>query len=74
MVVYEIEDYKGNTIMAFRVIEGKVVDLDGCDVADEDADDVFNTRDKKVRIQSTDENFDTHEANVDKICKALGGK
>ena len=51
MVVYEIEDYKGNTILAFRVKKGKITELLNCDIADNDKDYFFNSKDKLIRIQ-----------------------
>ena len=55
MVVYEIEDYTGNTIVAFRVKNGKVVSMLNCDVADIDRDYIFNTKDNLVRLQKMEE-------------------
>ena len=50
--VVEIEDYNGNTIMAFEVTEyGKIVNYDNCDIADIDSDYIFNTDKDLMRIQ-----------------------
>lgn len=50
--VIEIEDYDGNTIMAFQVDNsGKIVKYMDCDIADEDVDYLFNTDKILVRIQ-----------------------
>lgn len=51
MVVYEIEDYNGNTILAFRVKKDKILSMLNCDIADEDKDYLFNSKDNLVRIQ-----------------------
>lgn len=50
--VVEIEDYNGNTIMAFEVNEyGKIVNYDNCDIADIDSDYIFDTDRDLMRIQ-----------------------
>lgn len=50
--VVEIEDYNGNTIMAFEVNEyGKIVNYDNCDIADIDSDYIFDTDKDLMRIQ-----------------------
>jgi len=55
MVVYEIEDSNGNTICSFRVLKGKVVLTDCCEVADIEKDYINNTKDRLVRIQLEEE-------------------
>jgi hypothetical protein len=57
MTVIEIEDYNGNTIMAFRLnmslISKDIAELHKCDIADEDGDYIFNSKENLIRIQST---------------------
>jgi len=59
MTVIEIEDYNGNTVMAFRVSKelshGDFEQFQDCNVADEDGDYIFGTQDNLIRIQSTKE-------------------
>jgi hypothetical protein len=55
MVVYEIEDSEGNTICSFRVVKDRIVKTKNCEVADEDKDYLFITRDKLVRLQLEEE-------------------
>lgn len=50
--VIEIEDYNGNTIMAFNIDEnGNIRDFYNCNVADVDNDFIFNTKKNSIRIQ-----------------------
>lgn len=43
--VIEIEDYNGNTIMAFNIDKnGNIRDFYNCNVADVDNDFIFNTK------------------------------
>lgn len=53
--VIEIEDYNGNTIMAFMIDEkGNVEQYLNCEIADEDDDYIFESDKNLIRIQSTD--------------------
>ena len=55
--VVEIEDYNGNTIMAFETNKyGKIMNYDNCDIADIDSDYIFNTDKDLMRIQVREEN------------------
>ena len=50
--VVEIEDYYGNTIMAFETNKyGKIIKYDNCDIADIDSDYIFDTDKDLMRIQ-----------------------
>lgn len=50
--VIEIEDYNGNTIMAFNIDKnGNIRDFYNCNVADVDNDFIFNTKKNSIRIQ-----------------------
>lgn len=50
--VVEIEDYNGNTIMAFIIDEkGNIIQYQNCDVADIDSDYIFDTDKDLIRIQ-----------------------
>lgn len=50
--VVEIEDYNGNTIMAFEVDKnGIITKYNNCDIADIDSDYIFNTDRDLMRIQ-----------------------
>ena len=51
--VIEIEDYNGNTIMAFEIDEkGNIKQMADCSIADEDFDYSFNTNKNLIRIQA----------------------
>ena len=51
--VIEIEDYNGNTIMAFEIDEkGNIKQMADCSIADEDFDYIFNTNKNLIRIQA----------------------
>lgn len=50
--VIEIEDYNGNTIMAFNIDKnGNIRNFYNCNVADVDNDFIFNTKKNSIRIQ-----------------------
>lgn len=50
--VIEIEDYNGNTIMAFVIDNnGNIEKFLSCDIADIDNDYLFNTDKELIRIQ-----------------------
>lgn len=50
--VIEIEDYNGNTIMAFVIDNnGNIEKFLNCDIADIDNDYLFNTDKELIRIQ-----------------------
>jgi hypothetical protein len=51
--VVEIEDYNGNTIMAFMVDEkGNIIKYDNCDIANVEIDDyLFDSEKEIIRIQ-----------------------
>ena len=50
----EVEDYDGNTIMAFKVNENlEVTKTKDCDVADIDGDYIFESGDELIRIQKS---------------------
>ena len=53
LIVFEIEDYYGNTVMAFTVDEkGNVVKTENCNLADVDGDYIFDTDAPLYRIQA----------------------
>lgn len=55
--VVEIEDYNGNTIMAFETNKyGKIINYNNCDIADIDSDYIFDTDKDLMRIQVRNEN------------------
>lgn len=50
--VIEIEDYNGNTILAFNIDEeGNIVQFKNASVADVDGDYIFETDKELIRIQ-----------------------
>lgn len=50
----EIEDYNGNTIMAFEINDKlEITQTKYCDVADVDGDYIFDSDNKLIRIQSS---------------------
>lgn len=54
--VIEIEDYNGNTVMAFMIDDnGKIIQYKNCDIADETDDYIFDTDKKLLRIQVEEE-------------------
>lgn len=53
-VTIEIEDYGGNTLMAFEINEKlEITKLKDCDVADIDGDYIFKTDNDLIRIQAS---------------------
>ena len=50
-MVYEIEDYYGNTLCAFEVKKGQVEKMKECSLADVDGDYIFETNQQLTRIQ-----------------------
>lgn len=53
--VIEIEDNKGNTILAFQTNEkGELIKFLNCDVADLDEDYLFETDKELIRIQEVE--------------------
>ena len=58
MTVLEIEDYNGNTIGAIRMQPNclekggiLICDLENLEIADEDGDYIFDTKDRLIRLQ-----------------------
>lgn len=55
-ITIEIENYNGNTLMAFEVNENmQITKFLGCEIADIDGDYIFNTDNDLIRIQATEE-------------------
>ena len=53
LIVFEIEDYYGNTVMAFAVDKkGNVVKTENCNLADVGGDYIFDTDAPLYRIQA----------------------
>ena len=50
-MIIEIEDYNGNTLMAFQIQGTNVYQTLNCSLADKDFDDIFGTQDIKIRMQ-----------------------
>jgi len=50
--VIEIEDYQGNTEIAFIVVEGEIAKTKNCDVADVTVDYIFGTQFPLIKIRS----------------------
>lgn len=54
--VIEIEDYYGNTIMAFEIDkEGKIIKFLNCNIADIENDYIFNSDKDLIRLQMGEE-------------------
>ena len=54
--VIEIEDYNGNTLMAFEIDEkGIIIKFDNCEIADIDENYIFWTKKDLMRIQKIEE-------------------
>lgn len=54
--VIEIEDYYGNTIMAFEIDkEGKIIKFLNCNIADIENDYIFNSNKDLIRLQMGEE-------------------
>ena len=50
--IISIEDDMGNTLMALEIDEqGKIINMNNCEVADVDEDNIFNTEKELYRIQ-----------------------
>jgi len=50
-MIIEIEDFEGNTYLAFEVKNNKIGKMLNCNIADTEGDYIFNTKQRLIRIQ-----------------------